>query len=46
MAFWRTPTVLVVNAEGRVVHRAGGAPAKAQVIAAIAALLPARAAAR
>ncbi len=41
---WRTPTVLVVDADGRVVHRAAGTPAKAQVIAAVAALLPAGAA--
>jgi thiol-disulfide isomerase/thioredoxin len=41
---WRTPTVLVVDAAGRVVHRATGTPAKAHVIAAIAALLPAGAA--
>ena len=41
---WRTPTVLVVDASGAVVHRASGAPTAAQVIAAIAPLLPAGAA--
>lgn len=35
----RTPTVLVVDAEGRVVRRAAGVPGKAQVIAAVAPLL-------
>ncbi|SDZ06301.1 Thiol-disulfide isomerase or thioredoxin [Micromonospora pattaloongensis] len=40
---WRTPTVLVVDGEGRIVQRASGVPAKAQVIAALAPLLaPAR----
>lgn len=37
---WRTPTVLVVAADGRVAQRAAGAPAKAQVLAAVAPLLP------
>jgi thiol-disulfide isomerase/thioredoxin len=37
---WRTPTVLVIDGTGRVVHRATGAPSKAQVIAAIAPMLP------
>jgi thiol-disulfide isomerase/thioredoxin len=41
---WRTPTVLVVDRAGRVVHRATGAPSKAQVIATIAPMLPAAAA--
>ncbi len=36
---WRTPTVLVVDASGRVVHRATGAPSKAQVVATVAPLL-------
>jgi thiol-disulfide isomerase/thioredoxin len=36
---WRTPTVLVVDAHGRVVQRASGVPGKAQVIAAVASLL-------
>jgi thiol-disulfide isomerase/thioredoxin len=35
----RTPTVLVVDARGRVVQRASGVPGKAQVIAAVAPLL-------
>lgn len=37
---WRTPTVLVVDAAGRVVGRASGQPTRAQVVAAIAALVP------
>jgi thiol-disulfide isomerase/thioredoxin len=41
---WRTPTVLVVDATGAIVYRAAGTPARAQVIAAIAPLLPAGAA--
>ena len=41
---WRTPTLLVVNRDGAVVHRATGTPTSAQVIAAIADLLPAGAA--
>jgi thiol-disulfide isomerase/thioredoxin len=41
---WRTPTVLVVDGSGAVVYRAAGTPTRAQVIAAIAALLPAGAA--
>lgn len=36
---WRTPTTLVVDAEGRIVQRAAGVPGKAQVIAALAPLL-------
>ncbi|MFK3982043.1 TlpA family protein disulfide reductase [Micromonospora sp. NPDC050397] len=36
---WRTPTTLVVDADGRIVARAAGVPAKAQVIAALAPLL-------
>jgi thiol-disulfide isomerase/thioredoxin len=32
---WRTPTLLVLEADGRVVRRATGVPAKAQLIAAI-----------
>lgn len=35
----RTPTVLVIDGAGRVVRRAAGVPAKAQVIAAVAPLL-------
>jgi thiol-disulfide isomerase/thioredoxin len=40
LEIWRTPTVLVVDATGTVVHRASGVPTAAQVIAAIAPLLP------
>jgi thiol-disulfide isomerase/thioredoxin len=39
LGIWRTPTVLVVDADGRVVQRASGVPAKAQVIAALAPLV-------
>ena len=41
---WRTPTVLVVDGAGEIVYRAVGTPRRAQVIAAIAPLLPAGAA--
>jgi thiol-disulfide isomerase/thioredoxin len=37
---WRTPTVLVVDRDGAIVHRATGTPGRAQVISAIAPLLP------
>jgi thiol-disulfide isomerase/thioredoxin len=37
----RTPTVLVLDAEGRIVKRASGAPRKADVLAALDARLPA-----
>ncbi len=37
----RTPTVLVIDAAGRIVRRATGQPTKAQVIAAVAPLLTA-----
>jgi hypothetical protein len=40
LGIWRTPTVLVVDPRGRVAHRATGAPAKAQLDEAVAALLP------
>ena len=36
---WRTPTTLIVDAGGRVVQRATGVPAKAQVVAAVAPML-------
>lgn len=39
LGIWRTPTVLIVDRGGRVVHRASGVPAKGQVIAAVAPLL-------
>jgi Thioredoxin len=41
LGIWRTPTVLVVDAAGRVVQRGTGVPTRAQVIAAVAPLLPA-----
>jgi thiol-disulfide isomerase/thioredoxin len=40
---WRTPTVLIVDVAGRVAQRASGAPAKAQVLAAVTPLLAVRA---
>jgi thiol-disulfide isomerase/thioredoxin len=43
LGIWRTPTVLILDGSGRVVRRATGVPAKAQVIAAVATLLPAAA---
>ncbi|MEU4216368.1 thioredoxin domain-containing protein [Actinoplanes sp. NPDC026623] len=42
LGIWRTPTLLVLDAEGRVVKRATGVPRKPQLIAALADLLPAR----
>jgi thiol-disulfide isomerase/thioredoxin len=39
---WKTPTTLIVDATGTVVHRATGVPAKAQVVAAVAPLLTKR----
>lgn len=36
---WRTPTVLVVDAAGRIVQRASGVPAKDEIIAAVTPLL-------
>jgi thiol-disulfide isomerase/thioredoxin len=42
LGIWRTPTVLVVDAAHTVVQRATGQPSRAQVIAAIAPLLPGR----
>ncbi|GAA0803233.1 TlpA family protein disulfide reductase [Spirilliplanes yamanashiensis] len=40
LGIWRTPTTLVLDAGGRIVRRAAGVPGKAQVIAALAELLP------
>ena len=37
---WRTPTVLLIDAEGRVRTRASGAPSRARLLAAVAAALP------
>jgi thiol-disulfide isomerase/thioredoxin len=42
LGIWRTPTLLVLDAEGRVVKRATGVPGKPQLIAVLADLLPAR----
>jgi thiol-disulfide isomerase/thioredoxin len=39
LGIWKTPTTLVVDAEGRIIQRAAGVPAKAQVYAAVAPLL-------
>lgn len=38
----RTPTILVLDADGRVVKRASGAPRKADVLAALGAAIPVR----
>jgi thiol-disulfide isomerase/thioredoxin len=40
LGIWRTPTLLVLDADGRVVKRATGVPAKPQLIAVIGELLP------
>lgn len=39
---WRTPTLLVLDAHGRVTKRATGVPSKPQLIAALGDVLPAR----
>jgi thiol-disulfide isomerase/thioredoxin len=39
---WRTPTLLVLDAGGRVTKRASGVPTKPQLIAALGEVLPAR----
>ena len=41
LGIWRTPTLLVLDADGRVAKRATGVPGKAQLIAALGDLLPA-----
>jgi thiol-disulfide isomerase/thioredoxin len=41
LGIWRTPTLLVLDAEGRVAKRATGVPVKAQLIAVLGDLLPA-----
>ena len=41
LGIWRTPTLLVLDADGRVVKRATGVPGKAQLIAVLGDLLPA-----
>lgn len=42
LGIWRTPTLLIVDAEGREVRRATGVPTKPHLIAALADLLPSR----
>jgi hypothetical protein len=42
LGIWRTPTLLVLDADGRVVRRATGVPGKPQLIAVLGAILPAR----
>jgi hypothetical protein len=39
LGIWRTPTLLVLDAEGRVAKRATGVPAKAQLIAVLGTVL-------
>ncbi len=41
LGIWRTPTVLVVDATGRVTHRASGAPARQQLLDAVTPVLAA-----
>jgi thiol-disulfide isomerase/thioredoxin len=41
LGIWRTPTLLVLDAEGRVAKRATGVPGKAQLIAVLGEVLPA-----
>jgi thiol-disulfide isomerase/thioredoxin len=41
LEIWRTPTVLMIDAEGQVRRRATGAPTRAQLLAAVGDLLPA-----
>jgi thiol-disulfide isomerase/thioredoxin len=40
LGIWRTPTLLVLDAEGRVAKRATGVPGKAQLIAVLGEVLP------
>ena len=40
LGIWRTPTLLIVDGDGRVAKRATGVPSKPQLIAAIGELLP------
>jgi thiol-disulfide isomerase/thioredoxin len=42
LGIWRTPTLLVLDSDGRVAKRATGVPSEPQLIAAIGELLPAR----
>ncbi|MBF9132531.1 thioredoxin family protein [Plantactinospora sp. S1510] len=39
LSIWRTPTVLVVDADGRVLHRVSGVPERTEVVAAVTPLL-------
>jgi thiol-disulfide isomerase/thioredoxin len=41
LGIWRTPTLLLLDADGRVFKRATGVPSKPQLIAALAEILPA-----
>jgi hypothetical protein len=41
LGIWRTPTLLLLDADGRVAKRATGVPSKPQLIAALADVLPA-----
>ncbi|WP_229831408.1 TlpA family protein disulfide reductase [Actinoplanes ianthinogenes] len=41
LSIWRTPTLLIVDSDGRVTRRATGVPTKPHLIAALADLLPA-----
>lgn len=41
LGIWRTPTLLVLDGDGRVTRRATGVPGKAQLIAALGEILPA-----
>jgi thiol-disulfide isomerase/thioredoxin len=42
LGIWRTPTLLVLDGEGRVVRRATGVPGKPHLIAALGDILPTR----
>jgi thiol-disulfide isomerase/thioredoxin len=41
LGIWRTPTLLVLDGDGRVIRRATGVPGKAHLIAALGEILPA-----
>jgi hypothetical protein len=41
LGIWRTPTILVVDAAGRIAHRASGAPAHADLLAVVTPMLAA-----
>jgi thiol-disulfide isomerase/thioredoxin len=40
LEIWRTPTVLIVDGQGQIRRRASGAPTRAQLVAAVAGILP------